>query len=575
MTHVPLGGPLAVPWKHLDSQKYEDLVAAMLSLEHPNARRMDGSGGDGGRDVSFHDADGLHVFELKSFTGRVSAGRRTQIRKSLLRAAELNPCEWQLVVPINPTPAEDDWFGELTATVPFPCEWRGATWLDAHMASRASLVRYFCGTGAEELLVALDELRSEQVILANGDISSAMQRLKALAVRIDGLNPFHRLSITVDGGHVAAIPTPRYPGAEDDYPLTINATFTFPRSADGKKAQQDFERYLSHGERVVLDSRFVESFKYSWLPGIDYGSSAFELILDGESTWDQRGTLIALSDRGDEESVVSSLSLQFMSNRGGELARSVIGTDASGVLKVTVTLDQEAGHTSIGFAFDATGVLPSSAAPAVDMLRKIGDAAAVTVRFDDLEVTVAPIGVPVDARDRLVATGELCIALAELQTRSGRYFGVPPDLDGEDLGQIREASRLLAGETIEGTWSRFSLGGKPERVPELLEVMRKPGVFGAISTTYLELGGNEVPLGVVCHTYIDAVPEDPAAVAAAAAAAQPSDAVEVVLVPADGEGRMTRRVLTQDEVTVLDAGQVAPDELASPPAALPPGPADT
>lgn len=71
---------------------------------------------------------------------------------------------------------------------------------------------------------------------------------------------------------------------------------------------------------------------------------------------------------------------------------------------------------------------------------------------------------------------------------------------------------------------------------------------------FLDLGGNEIPLGVVCHSYIEATVEDPASVAAAAAAAGPSDTVDVAIVPADGPGRMTRRILTDAELSAFDDG---------------------
>jgi hypothetical protein len=42
------------------------------------ARRVDGSSGDGGRDCHFTDADGTDVYELKSFTGRMGRTQRRQ-----------------------------------------------------------------------------------------------------------------------------------------------------------------------------------------------------------------------------------------------------------------------------------------------------------------------------------------------------------------------------------------------------------------------------------------------------------------------------------------------------------------
>ena len=52
-------------------------MSVLLSRLHSNSQRIDGKGGDGGRDVQiFHAGDGsiVDAFELKSFTGRMNSG---------------------------------------------------------------------------------------------------------------------------------------------------------------------------------------------------------------------------------------------------------------------------------------------------------------------------------------------------------------------------------------------------------------------------------------------------------------------------------------------------------------------
>ncbi|MGE3572895.1 MAG: hypothetical protein AB7J35_02420 [Dehalococcoidia bacterium] len=85
---------------------FDDLVSVLLSRTHPGSRRIDGAGGDGGRDVYFNGPSGECIFQLKSFAGRLSASRKAQIRKSLQKAEQRKPERWWLVVPIDPTPAD-------------------------------------------------------------------------------------------------------------------------------------------------------------------------------------------------------------------------------------------------------------------------------------------------------------------------------------------------------------------------------------------------------------------------------------------------------------------------------------
>ena len=65
---------MPIRWEDVGHEKYEDMVSVLLSRLYPDARRIDGKGGDGGRDVQIADAsDGsiMGVFQLKGFTGRV------------------------------------------------------------------------------------------------------------------------------------------------------------------------------------------------------------------------------------------------------------------------------------------------------------------------------------------------------------------------------------------------------------------------------------------------------------------------------------------------------------------------
>ena len=64
--------------------KYEDMVSVLLSRLR-QTRRVDGSGGDGGRDCYFTDEHGTDAYELKSFTGRMEKAQRQQVKRSLGR----------------------------------------------------------------------------------------------------------------------------------------------------------------------------------------------------------------------------------------------------------------------------------------------------------------------------------------------------------------------------------------------------------------------------------------------------------------------------------------------------------
>ena len=141
---------MSVDWNKMEPQKYEDMISVLLIRLYPDAQRIDGRGGDGGRDVQIVDGqDGsiAYAFELKSFTDGMTTGRRRQVERSLKRAASLGPARWILVVPIDSTPAEDNWFRRLNKGCSFPIEWYGKTWLDEKMSAFPDIRRYFLGRG--------------------------------------------------------------------------------------------------------------------------------------------------------------------------------------------------------------------------------------------------------------------------------------------------------------------------------------------------------------------------------------------------------------------------------------------
>ena len=118
----------------------------MLLSRIRQTRRVDGSGGDGGLDCYFSDENGTDVYELKSFLGRMNDVRRQQVVRSLQRALKESPRTWSLVVPIDATPKEQEWFDSLaSATTTTTLTWLGRTWLEEQLAAHPDIGRYFAG----------------------------------------------------------------------------------------------------------------------------------------------------------------------------------------------------------------------------------------------------------------------------------------------------------------------------------------------------------------------------------------------------------------------------------------------
>ncbi|MGP9017705.1 tetratricopeptide repeat protein [Streptomyces sp. BR1] len=133
-------------WEELaqDPQAFEDGVATLLGMVHPGLRHVDGAGGDRGVDAVLVLPDGKrHVFQVKSFTRRLDASRRRQIRDSLVRAAQGDLACWTLIIPLDLTPGEWDWFDSLRGAYPFSLELRGLLWLKAKSLEHPSIEGLF------------------------------------------------------------------------------------------------------------------------------------------------------------------------------------------------------------------------------------------------------------------------------------------------------------------------------------------------------------------------------------------------------------------------------------------------
>ena len=226
-----------VRWETVPQPTYDDMVAVLLSSLHPQAERLDGRGGDGGRDVQIRHDDGrLDLLELKSFTGRLGwkPNRRGQVERSLRKAAQHNPDSWTLVVPIDHNREELAWFDGLRRHYRFPLAWSGRTWLDRQMANHSAIVRYYLEDGDSEAMRLLRELNREQANLAGG-FPDALERLRVLKQRIDEVVPHYWLDIAMVGDTITMGLRPRYRGAERDHPILINTAFAFPDTRPGRR----------------------------------------------------------------------------------------------------------------------------------------------------------------------------------------------------------------------------------------------------------------------------------------------------------------------------------------------------
>jgi hypothetical protein len=487
---------------------YEDLVAVLLSTLHPEAERLDGSGGDGGRDVQLRPNDGrLDLFELKSFTGRLSKerGRRRQVEDSLKTAAGHDPDSWTLVVPIDHTKDELAWFDGLRSRYPFPLIWRGRTWLDQQMANHPAIVRYYLEDGNGEAIRILRELREEQADLADlaSGLPDAMERLRVLRERFNQVSPHYRLDAAMVGDTITMLMQPRYRGADRDHPILINLGFSFPSTPTGREAAEQLRRAIDYGEQVVVDSDYVHDLRVD-VPGQPTQNLTGGKVIIGPTVENPPFRLEARAIISDPDgALLGSLPLRFDRRQAGQRGGTLYGQDPTGLLHLAMQVNIGDGNGRIHFQLNEPpeDLLPGTLLPALRVLQHLHAPNRLEIRREKstlMQPSALPPGEPVSA-----AFLTLVENLERIQTFTRTVFPLPKELSRQDLASIGRAARLVAGEAVElgSTSATATITLKDPQAFEKLIVDTNLIRFAFTEDNYTEtIAGVEVPLGPAIAT---------------------------------------------------------------------------
>jgi hypothetical protein len=499
---------VSVPWATLSEPQYADLVSRLLARLHPGAEVMDGSGGDGGRDVQIRAAGQLEINELKSFTGRVSKrspSRRRQVEKSLAQAAKLEPAAWHLVVPINHNPSELEWFDGLKAKYPFIREWRGLTWLNAQLDAHPDLVRGALNDIGDELLDAIREHRAERDVLAGG-VPDLVSRTETLAQRADEVSRDYRLEARRVNGGTEVTVSAKHDRAAEVAPITLAGTFQFPTTAEGDLVRQQVDDALAYGGDFDLSGEFVGQFTLTapaelGISGTKEPSRLFVSSVPERLDPPILATLTVLTTAGIPQ---QGLEITFRERLHGRRGITLRGTDAMEVLGLTVRIDplRRAGDITVSIRESPLGT-PATALPMLRLLAAFRPPNLLRLRLhrDDKPLLETPIDGPLgDDNIRQVFT--LVEQLAAVQEHTRSIFAIPTTLTAEEAAMINRAARLIAGEHVPVASGRVNFTFFPHEPGRLHEHFN--GEFQLAHTmnhTTIQICGRELDLGP-SFTYI-------------------------------------------------------------------------
>lgn len=488
----------AVVWEQLSREKYEKMVSVLLSRLNPRAVRIDGAGGDEGRDVQVRVGERLELFELKSHTGRVGKSQRAQILQSLERAAALKPDIWTLMIPIDPTPGEDRWFSQLRKSNPFPLDWHGRTWLDGQMASFPDIVRYFVYSGADEAVEILKELRRDEAEFAEG-VQHVVNRVEGWVRKLAELDPFWDFQIARNAnGHYSITPVPKYLGAERDRPIRINMTGEFPNTAEGRKAREALAAAINYGRATTLAEEFVKEIRLVEGPQAMGGLAKGPVVISPSETPPFRADL-TISVVDPDGRVLAAVPLMLTERTTGLVGSELTGADSYGVLKIRLRGNAQTRELSSDFQTS----FPSNALPAqvLPVLRLL------SVMRPPNEVHLLQSGKSITSATKVSLKGSptatfitLVEALGRIQQASGVYFPIPEKFTKDDVESVDVADRLFRGEVVQSKWTQTRLTltvTQPAPLAELI-VSDNPNAFKFVTNDFaVDIGSHRVPVGQV------------------------------------------------------------------------------
>lgn len=437
---------LGLDWDAVGSARFEQIVSVLLSTLHPDSERIDGSGGDGGRDHQLRSDGRLDLWQSKYFVRRLSeaGGRKAQITSSLNTAAGLQPDSWSLVTPMCPTPEELKWFDALKEDSPFPLVWRDGAWLAARLAEHPSIVRHF--TGPNDAYVALlKELRQEQDAAVDG-LPAGRARMEALAAKINDANPFYAVDLGFrEGRLVTTSLRPKYRGAERDSPIGGRFDIVV-ESHEEQGLVESIREAFEWGEPVTIAADYVRDLVIDAPHGLGGHFERATVMLGPvePEPIDLTLRLVVRAQGGRQEAALPiRLSMRTRAPRGLTLE----GEDSSGVVAARVRLDTEESRLSLQLTFnEVPALLPGAVLPALRFMQRA--IAPSTLEFG--VGTSSPDGaIPLPAGPLVSAEAVALVEdLERVQAASGEAFPVPTEWTLDDQREVRRAARLVAGGRV-------------------------------------------------------------------------------------------------------------------------------
>jgi hypothetical protein len=463
-----------IRWEDFDPATVERVITALLVRTVEGAKPVEGAGGDEGADVVASMAGGEHVYEIKSFTGRLTASRRGQIVESLRSARDHRPAmrAWTLILPTDLTPGEQRWFhDDLGSEVDVPLTWMGRIELDAAFAERPDLSRNFLPGSAERLAFDMMVQAGQETGALAGGIPDAMRRgadLRMLASKVD---PDWDVDLVLASDGTTVNLRPKDPGAFERSMVGGSLQLRVQPGSPEAQALSNFEMF---GSPLHLHGDHVSQFAVR-LPGqldtlLATPGEPISLAIDTPPGPGQRLQLVSLRAGAVVRRLPMTLTHNTQGVRGG---RRLVLVDDAEVVRMEFLIQPAQDPVTPGEVEFEVAMRPDrhpgDVIPAIEFLVGLQECDGLRLNIPGAPPT--PVRLPSSATPGAMAPLTAFLTqlatLRRVQDATGDEFGVPA-LTPADQDMLYFADQLLTHGYVEWFWPGISLRLPHDQVHAIL-----------------------------------------------------------------------------------------------------------
>ncbi|MFE0455369.1 hypothetical protein ACFW2D_29710 [Streptomyces sp. NPDC058914] len=484
-----------VEWTRLSGDDVEEVVAILVSREHPRVERIRPSRGDGGIDILLPVGDGtFRVFQVKKFTENLDSSQKRQIKKSFnrlveyLRGRDMSVSNWSLVTPLDRTKENLAWLSTVTEGVSFETDWLGLPYVEGLVSQYPEVIDYYLKDGKERLQVAISDLMKSLNLHAGlRDSSTGYQpadsfsSLHALHAEMNRYDPHYRYDFSVDSDS-AEVAQPDVPGlvcavqqSDGRSRVTVRVIARFAdavhvrpiplsvrvRAQSGSELETALEEFGSFGTPITIPQGNVEvTLDLPGGLGISDAASELSFLMPRPSATPQELQFSIL----DPASVVLAETEMLMhTGTRGRAGADFYGTEEGGVFDLTLRLVFPNQLTRISVhPKDFAGRKLETVLPGVRFLANLRSPNALRIvdPYTGSQAALATLGMGTVGDPELICK---CVeALMALQAVAGRRIPTP-DFSAVSVGDALDwlrAARLVRGEVVDVTWNDIEVSVK-------------------------------------------------------------------------------------------------------------------